>query len=155
MSAMLILPPNSDGTPEKELSEIRGPLRGIITLEQQIDENMGARLAEWTRGSKPASQNAPGSTNATEQGKTSQAEMGLKEATQGQADDPKRKQVELLIENAVKEGMDKAEFLSYLDSISWRVNGQIAEQYLDKLTKPVHWKAIMQAFSKFIDQKNA
>jgi len=50
MSAMLILPPNSDGTPDKELSEIRGPLRSIIHLGEQIDEAMGKRLAEWAKG---------------------------------------------------------------------------------------------------------
>jgi hypothetical protein len=50
MTAMLILPPNSDGRPDKELSEIRKPLRGIISLDQQINESMGERLAEWAKG---------------------------------------------------------------------------------------------------------
>jgi hypothetical protein len=63
MSAMLILPPNSDGTTDKELSEIRGPLRSIIPLGVQIDEAMGRRLAEWAKGGtspqEPAKQSAP------------------------------------------------------------------------------------------------
>ena len=50
MSAMLILPPNSDGTTDKDLSEIRGPLRKVIRLGEQIDEGMGKRLAEWAAG---------------------------------------------------------------------------------------------------------
>jgi hypothetical protein len=81
MSAMLILPPNSDGTTDKELSEIRGPLRSIIPLGVQIDEAMGKRLAEWAKGgtspSAPAKQSAdptpaqpekapPGATSAPE-----------------------------------------------------------------------------------------
>jgi hypothetical protein len=53
MTAMLILPPNSDGKPDKELSEIRKPLRSVITLEQQIDEAMGERLAQWAAGAAP------------------------------------------------------------------------------------------------------
>ena len=55
MTAMLILPPNSDGKPDGELSEIRKPLRGIISVGQQINESMGERLAEWAKGgSTPA-----------------------------------------------------------------------------------------------------
>jgi len=50
MTAMLILPPNSDGKPDGELSEIRKPLRGIISVDQQINEKMGERLAEWAKG---------------------------------------------------------------------------------------------------------
>lgn len=50
MTAMLILPPNSDGKPDRELSEIRKPLRGIISVDQQINESMGERLAEWAKG---------------------------------------------------------------------------------------------------------
>lgn len=50
MTAMLVLPPNSDGTPDAELSEIRKPLRPIINLGQQINETLGRRIAEWAAG---------------------------------------------------------------------------------------------------------
>ena len=53
MTAMLVLPPNSDGVPDAELSEIRKPLRPIIKLGQQIDESLGRRLAEWAAGGQP------------------------------------------------------------------------------------------------------
>lgn len=69
MSAMLILPPNSDGTTDKELSEIRGPLRSIIPLGVQIDEAMGKRLAEWAKGgttTKPAPSTVPPAENRSE-----------------------------------------------------------------------------------------
>jgi len=60
MTAMLILPPNSDGKPDGELSEIRKPLRGIISVDQQINESMGERLAEWAKGgSAPAPASEP------------------------------------------------------------------------------------------------
>lgn len=49
MTAMLILPPNSKGFPDKSLSEIRDPLLNIITLDRQIDELMGKRLAGWVK----------------------------------------------------------------------------------------------------------
>jgi hypothetical protein len=52
MTAMVILPPNSDGRPDKELSEIRKPLRKIMRLEDQLDESLGQRLADWAAGGK-------------------------------------------------------------------------------------------------------
>ena len=63
MSAMLILPPNSDGKTDKGQSEIRESLRKIIRLEEQIDEGMGKRLAEWAKGGIANPQDAPQSTN--------------------------------------------------------------------------------------------
>lgn len=56
MSAMLILPPNSDGKPDSGLSEIRRPLRPIVRLDEQIDVALGVRLAVWVVG---ADQRAP------------------------------------------------------------------------------------------------
>jgi len=53
MTAMVILPPNSDGMPDKELSEIRKPLRGIMHLDDQLGESLGKRLAAWASGAKP------------------------------------------------------------------------------------------------------
>jgi len=50
MTAMVILPPNSDGMPDKGLSEIRKPLRAIMRLEDQLDESLGQRLAAWAAG---------------------------------------------------------------------------------------------------------
>ena len=50
MTAMLILPENSEGTPDKDLSEIRKPLRPVIQLGEQITEELGRRLAEWASG---------------------------------------------------------------------------------------------------------
>jgi hypothetical protein len=57
MTAMIILPPNSDGMADKSLSEIRKPLRKIMRLEDQLDESLGERLAAWAKGSQsPAPQ---------------------------------------------------------------------------------------------------
>ncbi len=53
MTAMVILPPNSDGFPDKELSEIRKPLRPVMHLADQLDESLGKRLAQWASGAKP------------------------------------------------------------------------------------------------------
>ena len=53
MTAMLILPPNSEGYPDKELSEIRKPLRSIMHLDEQINEELGQRLAAWAAGAQP------------------------------------------------------------------------------------------------------
>lgn len=50
MTAMLLLPPNSQGFPDKTLSEIRDPLRGVFDLTQQLDEAVGKRLAQWAVG---------------------------------------------------------------------------------------------------------
>lgn len=61
MTAMLILPPNSDGKPDPELSEIRKPLRPIVKLGQTIDESLGKRLAQWAAGESidsPAAQSS-------------------------------------------------------------------------------------------------
>lgn len=62
MTAMLILGPNSDGKPDREQSEIRKPLRGIITLEDTMDEALGERLARWTLGTAKAT--SPGNPSA-------------------------------------------------------------------------------------------
>jgi hypothetical protein len=51
MTAMLMLPPNSNGYPDQETSEIRGPLKSVFNLTEQLDEPLGRRLAEWACGS--------------------------------------------------------------------------------------------------------
>ena len=72
MTAMVILPPNSDGKPDKELSEIRKPLRSIMRLDDQLDESLGQRLAQWAAGKSnapahpsPAARSAPHPTSAS------------------------------------------------------------------------------------------
>lgn len=66
MTAMIILPPNSDGKPDKELSEIRKPLRQLMRLEDQLDESLGERLAAWAAGSGKAP-TAAGNTSTVPQ----------------------------------------------------------------------------------------
>jgi hypothetical protein len=53
MTAMLMLPPNSEGYPSKELSEIRAPLRSVFRLDEQLSEGLGQRLATWALGDTP------------------------------------------------------------------------------------------------------
>lgn len=55
MTALLVLPPNSEGRADKELSEIRAPLRQILRVGEQISEQMGVELAEWASGGAKAS----------------------------------------------------------------------------------------------------
>lgn len=50
MTAMILLPPNSDGMADKTLSEIRKPLRNVMRLDDQLDESLGRRLAAWSSG---------------------------------------------------------------------------------------------------------
>jgi hypothetical protein len=45
--------------------------------------------------------------------------------------------------------------MEYLDSISWRIAGEIPDLYVEKLLKPANWKSILGAFGKWIDAKNA
>ena len=47
MTALLILPPNSEGKSDPELSEIRAPLRHILKAGQQISQQMGSELNKW------------------------------------------------------------------------------------------------------------
>ena len=50
MTAMLMLPPNCKGYPDPQTSEIRGPLISAFNLSEQLDEDVGRRLAEWAIG---------------------------------------------------------------------------------------------------------
>lgn len=86
MTAMLILPPNSDGTPDKALSEIRKPLRDIVKLGEPITESLGARLAAWAAGGKESATGA--STLTTEGSVGSTAEpSGARPAADPMTDD--------------------------------------------------------------------
>lgn len=66
MTAMIILPPNSEGRPDNELSEIRKPLRSIMRLDEQLNEALGRRLAAWAAGGQPKAETTqtPGSASA-------------------------------------------------------------------------------------------
>ena len=127
-------------------------MRGIFEDGKPITVETGQRLLEWAKGSKPAHEDAPGSTIPADQGKIGGAEKAPDLSPQSAETDPKRQALERLFE---KEGMDRTRFMEYLDSISWRIAGEIPDLYVEKLLKPANWKSIMGAFSKYIDQKNA
>jgi len=48
----LVLPPFSKGVPDMAVSEMREPFDTMIKPGAQLDEALGARLAEWARGPK-------------------------------------------------------------------------------------------------------
>ena len=61
MTALLVLPPNSEGKADAELSEIRAPLRSILKAGEQITERMGVELQSWAAGGTSAPQPAASS----------------------------------------------------------------------------------------------
>ena len=46
----LVLPPHSRGVPDLDISEMRDPFDKIVPRGKPIDEELGRRLAEWSRG---------------------------------------------------------------------------------------------------------
>lgn len=49
----LLLPPHSKGVPDLAISEMRKPFDTLITAGQQLDEETGAKLREWSSGAAP------------------------------------------------------------------------------------------------------
>ena len=54
----LILPPHSAGTPDLKVSEFRKPYDTIVKAEQ-LNEDLGKRLAEWAAGGAPRPKTDP------------------------------------------------------------------------------------------------
>ncbi len=46
----LMLPPHSKGVPSLEISEMREPFDAIVPKGKPIDEDLGRKLADWSRG---------------------------------------------------------------------------------------------------------
>jgi len=49
----LMLPPHSKGKPDLAISEMREPFDTMVPGGQQIDEQLGQRLAAWAKGAAP------------------------------------------------------------------------------------------------------
>ena len=49
----LVLPPQSRGVPDLELSEMREPFDSMVPARKPIDENLGRELMKWSRGTTP------------------------------------------------------------------------------------------------------
>jgi hypothetical protein len=49
----LMLPPHSKGVPDLEISEMREPFDSMVPEGKPIDEQLGRRLAEWSKGAQP------------------------------------------------------------------------------------------------------
>lgn len=51
----LVLPPQSYGVPDLDVSEMRSPWRELIKKGRTVDEDLGRQIAEWAKGGAKAS----------------------------------------------------------------------------------------------------
>ncbi len=67
MTALLMLPPNSQGIPEltHESTKLQEQHKGLIKPGQQLTEDTGRALAEWARGAPPRPTQAAASESKT------------------------------------------------------------------------------------------
>jgi hypothetical protein len=148
LTVSFLLHPDKPGIPQPiKLQEQHKPM---FPPGKLLDELCGQSISAWAKGT--AAQDAPGSTIPPDQGKTLETGKAPDYPLPGGEQDPKRQALERLFE---KEGMDRTRFMEYLDSISWRIAGEIPDLYVEKLLKPANWKSILGAFGKWIDAKNA
>lgn len=62
----LTLPPHSKGVPDLSISDMREPFDSLVPKGKPIDEELGKRLAEWSRGSTSDAAPAPNAALAAE-----------------------------------------------------------------------------------------
>jgi hypothetical protein len=148
LTVSFLLNVDKPGIPQPiKLQEQHKPM---FPASKLLDETCGQLISAWAKGA--TAQDAPGSTIPAKQGETGGGERPPDSPLQSEKSIANRQALERLFE---KEGMDRAAFMEYLDSIFWRTDGMITDFYVDKLLKPANWKSIMGAFGKYIDQKNA
>lgn len=58
----LMLPPHSKGVPDLAISEMREPFDSLMVPGQQLDEQLGERLAKWAAGGSAAKKAPPAVT---------------------------------------------------------------------------------------------
>jgi AAA domain len=61
----LVLPPHAKGVPDLSLSEMREPFDEMIVRGRPVDEELGARVAEWAKGGAKAPTQQPAPDFAT------------------------------------------------------------------------------------------